>query len=76
MLCKEETLEGRGEGWITAVTYSPEYGHWIGLGFINSGYSFWQNEKLIAADPVRNKHVRIHVVSPHMVDPKGERMHG
>jgi len=27
------------------------------------------------ADPVRNKQMNLKVVSPHMIDPKGERMY-
>ena len=66
----------QGIGRITSVTYSPELGHWIGLGFISGGYEYWQNNNLVAADPVRNKNIEIEVVNSHMVDPEGERMHG
>ena len=30
---------------------------------------------LVGADPVRNKQMNLKVVSPHMIDPKGERMY-
>ena len=36
IVCDAEQISGMGEGWITAVTHSPELGHWIGLGFVLS----------------------------------------
>lgn len=65
-----------GEGWVTAVTHSPEMGHWIGLGFLEGGYKAWEGQTLISSDPVRKGDIEVEVISPHMVDPKGERMHG
>lgn len=76
ILCAEDKVEGLGEGWITAVTHSPELGHWIGLGFISSGHEAWQGKAVISADPVRKGNIEVEIVSPHMVDPTGERMHG
>lgn len=29
----------------------------------------------MASDPLRGQDVEVEIVSPHMVDPKGERMH-
>ena len=76
LLCDKSNQQGFGDGWITAVTFSPALGHWIGIGFVSGGYEAWQEKQLIAADPVRGKFVDVEVVSPHMFDPKGERMHG
>ena len=76
ILCAEDQLEGHGDGWITAVTHSPELGHWIGLGYIKGGYSNWSGKTVVAADPVRTGNTDVEIVSPHMVDPAGERMHG
>lgn len=76
ILCAEDHVAGHGEGWITAVTHSPELGHWIGLGYIKGGHNNWSNKTVIAADPVRTGNTSVEIVSPHMVDPKGERMHG
>ena len=76
IVCNTERVSGLGDGWITAVTHSPELGHWIGLGFIAGGLEAWQGKTAIAADPVRNKQVEVEIVSPHMIDPSGERMHG
>ena len=76
ILCAENMVSGMGEGWITAVTHSPALGHWIGLGFISGGYNAWEGKTAVAADPVRIGNVEVEIVSPHMYDPSGERMHG
>jgi sarcosine oxidase subunit alpha len=76
IICEADDVSGHGEGWITAVTHSPELGHWIGIGFIKGGFEHWQGRDLVAADPVRKGNTDIEVVSPQMVDPAGERMHG
>ncbi|MGI9499038.1 MAG: glycine cleavage T C-terminal barrel domain-containing protein, partial [Geminicoccaceae bacterium] len=76
LLCNADDVSGLGEGWITAATHSPALGHWIGLGFIAGGHEAWAGKSAVAADPVRNGNVKVDIVSPHMVDPKGERMHG
>lgn len=76
ILCKADVVSGLGEGWVSAVTHSPELGHWIGIGFISGGHEAWAGKTLIAADPVRKGNVEVQVVSPHMVDPDGGRMHG
>ncbi|MDH3377533.1 MAG: aminomethyltransferase family protein, partial [Gammaproteobacteria bacterium] len=76
ILCKQGEVSGLGEGWITAVTHSPALGHWIGLGFISSGYEAWQGKTVIAADPVRKGNTEVEIISPHMYDPSGERMYG
>ena len=76
ILCHSEQVAGMGEGWITAVTHSPALGHWIGLGFINGGHAAWAGKTVIAADPVRQGNVEVEIISPHMVDPDGARMHG
>lgn len=76
ILCAEGVIEGHGEGWITAVTHSPVLGHWIGLGYISGGLQEWEGKTVVAADPVRTGNTDVEIVSPHMVDPTGERMHG
>lgn len=76
ILCRQDEVSGLGEGWITAVTHSPALGHWIGLGFIKSGYEAWEGKTVIAADPVRKGNIEVEIISPHMYDPSGERMYG
>jgi sarcosine oxidase subunit alpha len=76
IICKPAEIKGFGIGRITSVTHSPALGHWIGLGLISGGNEPWEGKTLVAADPVRNKNVEVEIVSPHMFDPEGERMHG
>ena len=76
ILCAADKVSGMGEGWITAVTHSPALGHWIGIGFISGGHTAWEGKTLVAADPVRKGNLNVEIISPHMYDPSGERMHG
>ncbi|MEM7193882.1 MAG: sarcosine oxidase subunit alpha family protein [Pseudomonadota bacterium] len=76
LLCKTGEISGLGEGWVTAVTHSPVMGHWIGLGFMKGGYQVWQDKSVTLADPVRDHEFEVEIVSPHMYDPSGEKMHG
>ena len=69
---KEVTTEN-DEGWMTSVAFSPSLGHSIGLGFIKRGASRI-GETVIAADPVRDRKVEVEIVSPHFIDPEGERL--
>ena len=66
---------GFGEGWITAAAHSPALGHWIGLGFISGGLTAWQDKPVVATDPTRNEVTEVEIVSPHMYDPEGARLH-
>ncbi|HER25554.1 MAG TPA: sarcosine oxidase subunit alpha, partial [Rhodospirillales bacterium] len=76
ILCAADAVSGLGEGWITAITYSQVFGHWIGIGFISGGHENWTGEIVVAADPVRQGNIEVEIVSPHMYDPSGERMYG
>ena len=76
IICRKDNIKGFGIGRITSVTHSPELGHWIGLGFIKGGHEEWKNKIVIGADPVRSKEIELEIVSPHMIDPEGKRMHG
>jgi sarcosine oxidase subunit alpha len=76
ILCNEDEISGHGEGWITAVTYSPVFEHWIGIGFISGGYKNWISRVAIAADPVRKENIEVEIVSPHMYDPEGAQHYG
>ena len=69
-----EAAEYVGDGWITAVTYSPAFGHWLGLGFIRGGAAAWDGRAVTAVDPVRGRSTSVEIIPPHMFDPQGERM--
>jgi len=68
-----ETNMENDQGWMTSVAFSPGLGHSIGLGFIKRG-SERLGEIVLAADPLRDNHVEVEIVSPHFVDPQGERL--
>jgi len=61
------------EGWMSSVAYSPELGHSIGLGFIDNG-SDRLGEVVLAVDLVRDRTTQVEIISPHFVDPEGERL--
>ena len=62
-------------GHVTAACYSPELGCYVGLALVNDGKKRI-GQKLILSDPLRNMTMPIEVISPHMVDAEGSRMHG
>jgi methylglutamate dehydrogenase subunit C len=63
------------EGYLTSVAFSPELGHWIGLGMLTGG-SARHGDVVRAYDPVRGSDLEVEVVSPVFVDPEGVRLHG
>jgi len=63
------------EGWMTSVAYSPSLKSSIGLGFIQRGQERL-GEIVVAADPLRGKSTNVKIVSPHFIDPEGERLRG
>lgn len=62
-------------GWMSSVAYSPNLGHFIGLGFIKFGEERL-GDKLVAVDAVRGNFCDVEIVSPNFIDPEGERLHG
>ena len=71
---KPATLEN-SQGWMTSVAYSPSLGHSIGLGFVERGHER-SGEIVQALNPVRAHEVDVEIVSPHFIDPQGERLRG
>jgi sarcosine oxidase subunit alpha len=61
------------EGWMSSVAYSPELGHSIGLGFIKQGHER-MGEIVLAVDPIRGRNIEVEIISPHFIDPEGERL--
>ena len=62
-------------GYMTSVAYSPSLGGSIGLGLIKNGLSRL-SDRVWAVDLVRNARVEVEIVSPHFLDPEGERLRG
>ena len=63
------------QGWVSSMTYSPELGNFIALGFLRGGKDRI-GERIYAAYPVKGKTVEVEVVSNHFVDPTNERVKG
>lgn len=61
------------QGWITSACFSPHVGSGIGIGFLANGENRL-GEVIVAANPLQGQSVRLRVVSPHFVDPEGERL--
>ena len=61
------------EGWLTSAAHSPHLGHSIGLGFVRNGAARL-GERLRAVDLLSGTDVEVEIVSPHFIDPEGERL--
>ena len=71
-----ETPEAAGLlGHITSVSYSPELGHYVGLALVANGAER-QGTRMYACHAVKGENIEVEVVSPHFVDPDGERLRG
>lgn len=60
---------------MTSVAFYPTLGSHIGLDFNRNGADRL-GESVIAYDPVRDDCYTVRIVSPHSVDPVGERLRG
>jgi methylglutamate dehydrogenase subunit C len=63
------------EGHMTSVAFSPNLGHWIGLGLIKRGAERI-GERVRAYDLVRNGDVEVEICNPVFLDAEGERLRG
>jgi sarcosine oxidase subunit alpha len=69
-----EAIKGHGRGYITSVTWSTELNKFIALGLYQGGLTH-VGEEIVCAFPLKNETTRARIVSPHFIDPKGERLH-
>ena len=63
------------QGWVTSVAYSPHIERSIALAFLKRG-NLRHGETIKVASPVDGLQVPAVVVSPHFIDPEGERLRG
>jgi methylglutamate dehydrogenase subunit C len=68
-----EPATDNDQGWMSSAAFSPTLGHSIGLGFIHRGAER-VGETVRAVDLLRGTDVEVEIVSPHFVDPEGERL--
>ena len=71
-LDRKETPEN-DQGHMSSIAWSPSLQSYVGLGFLKDGANR-NGEILKAVDYMRNNHVKVKVVSPHFIDPDGERL--
>jgi sarcosine oxidase subunit alpha len=62
-------------GHVSSVCYSPNVGHWIGLGLLRNGPDRI-GEHMLAVDLLRGQETRVEVCAPVFVDPEGARLRG
>ena len=62
-------------GHVTAVCFSPALGKYIGLALVRGGKARHGTRAFIS-DPLRGRFGPVEIVSHHMFDPDGSRMHG
>ena len=61
-------------GHVTSIAYSPELQTPVAMALLSGGLAR-RGETLYAAFPLKNECVPVRVVSPHFIDPEGERLH-
>ena len=67
--------QGHGLGHVSSTTYSPALGHSIALGFVVGGPAM-EGRIIDAVFPLQGDVTPVEVISPHMYDPEGKRLHG
>ncbi|MBN9071288.1 MAG: sarcosine oxidase subunit alpha family protein, partial [Rhizobiales bacterium] len=62
-------------GHITATCYSPSLGKYVGLALVSGGKER-RGTRAFTSDPLRGRFGPVEIVSHHMFDPEGTRLHG
>lgn len=61
------------QGWMSSKAWSPSLGCALGLGFIKRGHAR-EGETVRAVNLLDGTDTEVKIVSPHFVDPQGERL--
>ncbi|MDA5094527.1 sarcosine oxidase subunit alpha family protein [Aliiroseovarius sp. KMU-50] len=61
------------QGYVTSAAYSPILESSIGLAFVKGGFDR-VGEQLKLVNPLEGQEVMVEIVSPHFVDPEGEKL--
>ena len=69
----KDAVAANDGGWLTSVVYSPHLGHQIALGYLKNGDTRL-GERLRAVNLLAGTETEIEIVSPHFIDPEGERL--
>lgn len=70
-----EAVRENDQGYVTSVGYSPDMGHYIGLGFVKGGPRR-MGEVMRMVDHLRGIEATVEICSPVFVDPEGGRVRG
>ncbi len=62
-------------GWLTSVVWSPHLGHQIALGYLKAGDARLGTQ-MRAVNFMTGQDTLVQIVSPHFIDPQGERLRG
>ncbi|MES2970074.1 MAG: sarcosine oxidase subunit alpha family protein [Pseudomonadota bacterium] len=68
-----EAVAENDDGWLTSVVFSPNLGHAIALGYLKNGTARL-GERLRAVNLLAKTEVEVEIVSPHFIDPEGDRL--
>ena len=64
-----------GDGWLSSLVHSPHLGHNIALGYLKNGTARL-GERMRVVNLLAKTDVEVQIVSPHFIDPEGERLRG
>jgi sarcosine oxidase subunit alpha len=70
-----EPIAANDGGWLTSKVYSPHLGSDIALGYLKGG-DHKIGTRMRAANLVARTETEVEIVSPHFLDPDGERLRG
>jgi sarcosine oxidase subunit alpha len=70
-----EPVAANDGGWLTSKVYSPHIGSDIALGYLKGGQAKI-GTRMRAVNLVAKTETEVEIVSPHFVDPDGERLRG
>ena len=71
---KSPTAE-HDDGWLTSVAFSPSLGHSIALGYLKNGAArIGERLRVVNLMSKAEKEIEVEIVSPHFIDPEGERL--
>ena len=71
----QEPVRAHDQGYVTSVAFSPTFGHYLGLGFVQDGLSR-HGEVLNMVDHLRGIQTRVELCDPVFFDPEGGRTRG
>ncbi|MEM6372857.1 MAG: sarcosine oxidase subunit alpha family protein [Pseudomonadota bacterium] len=71
----QDPVRAHDQGYVTSVGFSPSFGHFLGLGFVQDGLTR-HGEVLNLVDHLRGIQTRVELCDPVFFDPEGARTRG